>query len=271
MKKIIIAILALTLCVASVFAFAACNKGSDTTVVTVGYTLYEPMNYEDGSGTLIGFDTDLAKAVFAKLGYTVVFKEISWENKYVDLNSGTIDCIWNGFTANCADDDGEQRNTKVDFSYNYMLNAQCVVIRTADAGSLTAAANFANKTGYYESGSAGQTYATSLFDGINVTLTGATKQMDALLQVKSNSADFAVMDYQLANSIVGKGDYSNLSIISALTSESEYYAIGFKKGSELTAKVNSALKELAKDGTIATLAEKYGVSGSVITDFTSQD
>lgn len=271
MKKILIAVFALVLCVASVFAFSACDK-DEAPVVTVGYTIYEPMNYTATDGTLIGFDTELAQKVFENLGYTVIFKEISWENKYIDLNAGTIDCIWNGFTANCADDDGIQRNTKVDFSYNYMLNAQCVVIRTADAATLTDAASFANKTGYYENGSAGETYANAIFgDDATVNLRDATKQMDALTQVKSLAADFAVLDYQLANSIVGKGDYSNLSIVSGLTSESEYYAIGFKLGSELTSKVNAELKKLAADGTIATLAEKYGVSGSVITDYSDQD
>ena len=91
-------------------------------MVVVGYTVYKPMNYMDESGKLVGFDTELAEAVFEKLGYTVTFKEINWDNKYMELNGGTVDCLWNGFTANTADEDGVARSEKVDFSYNYMLN-----------------------------------------------------------------------------------------------------------------------------------------------------
>ena len=72
-----------------VFCFAACG-GSEKTVV-VGYTIYEPMNYVDESGELVGYDTELAKEVFENLGYKVVFQEIEWSSKYTDLDSGTID------------------------------------------------------------------------------------------------------------------------------------------------------------------------------------
>lgn len=258
----------ITVLSASVFAMTACNNG-DKEVVTVGYTVYPPMNYEDADGNLIGFDTELAKAVFTKLGYTVIFKEINWDNKYVDLNAGTISCIWNGFTSIGADEDNVQRNTKVDFSYNYMINAQCVVIRSSDSAALTDVASFSGKTGYVEAGSAGATYAADIFGEI-ATIRTATKQMDALMQVRTDAADFAVLDYQLANSVVGKGDYSNLTIVSSMSSDAENYAVGFKKGSALTAKVNSALEELAADGTILALAQKYGVAGSVITDYSDQ-
>ncbi len=113
MKKIIEILMVLCM----LFAFAGC--GDEKTIV-VGYTIYEPMNYKDADGELVGFDTELAEEVFDNLGYEVTFQEIVWESKYTDLNSGTIDCIWNGFTCNTADDDGVQRAEKVDFSYNYM-------------------------------------------------------------------------------------------------------------------------------------------------------
>lgn len=274
MKKVLAILLTLTL-VAAVFAFAACSgktnetetpSGDDTSkVITVGYTIYEPMNYLDENNELVGFDTDLAKAVFEKLGYTVLFKEIKWENKYTDLASGTIDCIWNGFTANCSDDDGVARSEKVDFSYNYMENNQVVVVK-ADSG-IAAAEDLKDKIGEAESGSAGEEYAKS-FDG--AVIKGVTKQTDALLDVNSGAADFAVLDAQLANSYCGKGDYSELTVAEALSNDVEYYAIGFAKGSELTAKVNEQLEALAADGTLKTIAEKYALDTSVITDFADQ-
>ena len=242
------------------------TTGNDTAkTVVVGYTIYEPMNYLDEQGELIGFDTDLAKAVFGNMGYEVIFQEIDWASKYTDLESGAIDCVWNGFTCNCADDDGIQRAEKVDFSYNYMENRQVIVCKK-DAG-IASAADLTGKLAAVESGSAGETYAKT-FEGVNVK--GFLKQTDCLFEVNAGTADFAVLDAQLAKSYAGKGDYENIVIVDELSSEVEFYAIGFKKNSELTAQVNAQLEALAADGTIAELAETYGVSNTAITDFSDQ-
>ena len=260
MKKIIalaLSVMLLALC------FAGCGAKKDT--VVVGYTIYAPMNYLDDNGELIGFDTDLAKAVFEGLGYEVIFQEIDWSSKYTDLNSGTIDCVWNGFTCNTADDDGVMRADKVDFSYNYMENRQ-VFVAKADSG-IASAADLSGKVAAVESGSAGESYANG-FEG--VTVKGFLKQTDCLMEVKAGTADFAVLDAQLAKSYAGQGDYADLAIVDGLSSEVEYYAIGFKKGSELTAKVNAQLEALAADGTISELAQEYGVENTAITDFADQ-
>ena len=260
MKKLIAILLAVLLMAA---CFTGCKAEKET--IVVGYTLYAPMNYLDENGELIGFDTDLAKAVFEGLGYEVIFQEIDWNSRYTDLASGTIDCVWNGFTCNTADDDGVLRSEKVDFSYNYMENRQ-VIVAKKDAG-IASAADLSGKVAAVESGSAGETYAAS-FEG--VTPKGFIKQTDCLFEVNAGTADFAVLDAQLAKSYAGKGDYSNLVIVDGLSSDVEYYAIGFEKGSELTAKVNAQLEKLAADGTIAKLAEKYDVVNTTITDFSDQ-
>ena len=244
--------------------FAGCTKTEEKTVV-VGYTVYAPMNYFDDNNKLIGFDTELAEAVFGNLGYKVIFQEIDWNQKYTDLNSGAIDCVWNGFTCNTADDDGILRAEKVDFSYNYMENRQVIVV-LGDSG-IKAAADLSGKQGAAESGSAGETYGNS-FEG--AVIKGFNYQTDCLFEVNAGTVDFAVLDAQLARSYCGKGDYANLTIVDALSSDVEFYAIGFKKGSDLTAQVNAQLVKLAEDGTIAALAEKYGVANTAITDFSSQ-
>ena len=233
-------------------------------VIVVGYTIYAPMNYMEG-GELVGYDTELAKAVFEGMGYKVRFQEIDWNTKYTDLEAGDIDCVWNGFTCNTADDDGILRADKVDFSYNYMENRQVVVVK--NNSGITSAADLAGKKGGAEASSAGETYAKS-FEG--VTIKTVTKQTDCLLEVNSGNMDFAVLDAQLAKSYAGKGDYQDLIILDDLSSDVEYYAVGFKKGSELTAKVNEQLEKLAADGTIAELAEKYNVANTAITDFSDQ-
>ncbi len=270
MKKIIAFVLALTM----LACFVGCapsqsggeqNQTEKKETIVVGYTIYAPMNYKDENGELIGFDTDLAKAVFGNLGYEVLFQEIDWNNKYTDLNSGAIDCVWNGFTCNTADDDGIARSEKVDFSYNYMENRQVIVVKSDS--TIAAAADLAGKTGAVESGSAGETYAKE-FEGADIK--GFNYQTDCLMEVNSGARDFAVLDAQLAKSYCGKGDYANLKIVEELSSDVEFYAIGFKKNSELTAKVNEQLDALAKDGTIQALAEKYGVLNTTILDYSDQ-
>ena len=261
--KILMMVLALTVVVGACIGLSACN---DKEVITVGYTIYSPMNYEE-NGELVGFDTDLAKKVFTDLGYEVVFKEIDWKSKYVDLNAGTIDCIWNGFTANSSDD-GTPRSEIVDFSYYYMKNYQAIVVKKSELANYTdKATSFSGKTGYIEAESAAVDYAATL-TGANVK--EAAKQMDAIMQVKANAADFAVVDYLLANSIVGTGDYADLAFVPALNSDVEYYGIGFKKGSELTAKVNAQLEKYAQDGTLAQIAATYDLTNAVITDYADQ-
>ena len=264
MKKLFAIALVLMLVLS---CFAGCGEKdgtAETKTVVVGYTLYAPMNYMEGD-QLVGFDTDLAKAVFEGLGYEVIFQEIDWDAKYTDLAAGTIDCIWNGFTANAADNDGIMRSEKVDFSYNYMENRQVIVVK-ADSG-IASAEDLNGKMGSVESGSAGETYGET-FEGANIK--GATKQTDCLMEVNSGAADLAVLDAQLAKSYVGKGDYTGLTIVEALSSDVEFYAIGFEKGSELVAQVNQQLEKLGADGTIAKIAEKYGVATTAITDFSDQ-
>ena len=261
MKKFLAIALTALLIVA---CFAGCKP--EEKIITVGYTIYAPMNYLDDNNTLIGFDTELAEKVFTNLGYKVMFQEIEWSQKYTDLNSGAIDCIWNGFTCNSTDsDDGIARSAKVDFSYNYMENRQVVVVKS-DSGIATAE-DLAGKMCGVESGSAGETYAAE-FEG--AIIKGCDFQTTTLMELLSGNIEFAVVDAQLAKSYCGKGNYADLMIVEGLSSNVEYYAIGFAKNSELTAQVNAQLEALAADGTIAALAEKYGVATTAITDFSDQ-
>jgi polar amino acid transport system substrate-binding protein len=246
------------------FALVTMASCSAENVVVVGYTIYEPMNYKNENGELVGFDTELAEKVFTNLGYKVSFKEITWEQKYTELNSGSIDCIWNGFTSN-GSDDGTPRAELVDFSYNYMENKQVVVVK-ADSG-ITSAEGLKDQIGKVEASSAGEAYAKTFEGAIVQTV---TKQTEAIFEVFMGTAKFAVVDAQLAKSLVGKGDYANLQIIETLSSEVEYYGIGFKKGSELTAKVNEQLEALAANGYLKGLAEKYGVENATILDYSDQ-
>lgn len=263
MKKIISLIMAVALVLSVAFVFASCTKEEEKEKLICGVTVFKPMNYKNDAGNWTGFDTEFAELVGKKLGMDVEFKQIEWGQKYNELKAGTINCIWNGFTANGSEEDGTKRVDLVDFSYSYMLNQQCVVVKAANKDAYATPAALAGKTIAAEKGSAGEEAAEE--NRGNGKLVSTTAQIDALVEVKAGAVDCAVMDILLAKSLVGKGDYSDLAIADAEFS-SEVYAVGFKQGSELTAKVNKAMKELNDEGKLEELAKKYELENSLLLD-----
>lgn len=223
----------------------------------VGITEYEPMNYYDTDGTLIGFDTEFTKAVCAKLGVEPEFVVIDWDSKELELKNKNIDCIWNGLTVT------EERKANMDFSTSYLRNQQVVVIRAADKDKYTAAENFDGLTVVAEGGSAG---AAAIAAGMpNAAYTEMGAQADALLEVKSGTAEAAVIDLTMAKAMTGAGtDYADLMIVDSIDMMDEEYAIGFRVGSDITAKVNEIITALTTDGTLKTLAEKYDLTDLLI-------
>lgn len=255
MKKVLSLVMALMLMVSAVAAFSSCAKEEADNTLVCGVTIFEKMNEQNEDGTWTGFETEFAQEVGKILGMDVKFQIIDWGQKYNELNSGAIDCIWNGFTANSSDD-GIKRSDLVDFSYGYMLNQQCVVVKKDNLESIKSAEDLAGKTACVEGGSAGAAYAETVTDKDKVL--SATAQINAFTEVKSGAADFIVVDILLAQNICGQGDYEDLAIVEAIELESEIYAVGFKKGSDLTAKVNDAIKQLDENGKLEELAKKYG-------------
>lgn len=261
MKKIIALVLALVMCAV---VFVGCGEDETETLVC-GVTIFENMNEKDENGNWTGFESEFAMEVGKLIGMNVEFQVIDWGQKYMELEAGTIDCIWNGFTANSSDNINgvdTKRSDLVDFSYGYMLNQQCVVIKADNAETIKSEADLAGKKAGVEGGSAGEAYATSVI-GDDGSLEKYPAQNNAFLEVKSGAVDFAVMDIVLAKNICGKGDYTDLMIVEDIVLDSEVYAIGFEKGSELTAKVNEAIKTLFANGKIAELATKYGFENVV--------
>lgn len=250
------------------FAFAACGKKSDWASVeekgyfVCGITVYAPMNYFDEDGNLTGFDTEFANAVAEKLGVEAKFQVISWPNKYMELNSGAIDLIWNGFTYG-NESDGKSRTEYVDFTYAYLENRQVLITKADRVAELNTAASLKGLKAVAEGGSSGEGVAVELA-GSEDNVTTFTSQASALMELVAGNADFAVIDYQMAKAMVGTGDYASLAINEAVQPESEVYAIGARKGSDFTAKVNEAIKALSEDGTLAELAEKYGLTNDLI-------
>ena len=262
MKRVLSLVLIVVLCLA---VFAGCKKSdddwkyiSDKGKLVIGITEYAPMNYYDTDGeTLIGFDTEFANAVCAKLGITPEFVVIEWDTKETELASKKIDCIWNGLTVK------EDRKANMDFSSSYLLNEQVVVIRSADASKFSDAASFKDVTVAAESGSAGADAVTT--DLPDAKLVEVSAQSDALLEVKAGTADAAVIDVTMATSMTGEGtDYADLTILTSIDLMDEEYAIGFRKQSTAVAKFNTVIADLSIDGTLATIAAKYDLTDLLI-------
>jgi len=222
----------------------------------VGITIYEPMNYYDADGTLTGFDTEFAELVCAELGLTPEFVEINWDTKEIELAAKSIDCIWNGMTITPA------RAAEMSISLPYVKNAQVVVVKNDSAIATTA--DLIGKAVVAELGSAGE--AQIVGEDADESLAqaeyiGMGKQTDCLMEVKAGTADAAVLDWTLAKSMVGEGtDYADLVMIDGLELATEEYGIAFRKGSDMTEKVNDVIKALVADGSLTALADKYGLS-----------
>lgn len=256
MKKII----ALLLTAVMVLMLGACTSGKSGDAsadlaaakekgeLVIGYTIYEPMNYLDENKKLTGFDTEFAEAVCEKLGVKAKFVEIDWDNKLMELESGNIDCIWNGMTIT------DEIKAGADVTKPYAKNKQVVVMKAEAAENIKSVDDLKGLKFAAEAGSAGAAAAAD--NGLGENLIETAAQTDALLEAESGAADACVIDITMAESMTGEGtSYANLKTAIKLTDEE--YGIAFRKGSDLTEKVNSIMDELKKDGTLDALAEKY--------------
>ena len=216
----------------------------------IGYTVYAPMNYTDDEGNFTGFDTELATAVCEKLGVTPEFQEINWETKVIELDAGTIDCIWNGMTLT------EDIMEITACTEAYAKNAQ-VIVMNKDA-EYTGTADLVSASIAYEAGSAGQETIEAEENLSQADLVPMATQADCLPEVKAGSCQAAVLDLTLANAMIGEGtSYTDLEIKDELNVEE--YGVAFRKGSDVADAVNEAFAALREDGTMQALADKYNL------------
>ena len=255
MKKAIKLLALLFAFVMVVGCFAGCgSKSSDLQAVkdadklVVGVTVYPPMDYLNDDGEWTGFDAELAQMFADELGVNCQIVIITWANKVAELNSKQIDLVWNGMTA--SDELGEQ----IDFSVSYAKNAQVAVVKK---GSALTADGVKDATIAVEGGSAGATVAEETIKGTKINK--VTAQVDALGEVLAGTSDVAIVDITMAQSVVGKGAYVDLEVLSGASYGDEIFAVGLRKGSDLKAELDTFLKAKYADGTLGQLAEKYSV------------
>jgi len=249
---------ALPLLMVAGLSLVGCNNAGDVNDVkksgflNVGITIYEPMDYfaEDGE-TITGFDAELANAFAETLGVSTRFTIIKWDSKVLELTSKKIDLIWNGMTIT------DELKQNIDLTIPYATNYQCVVTKTANIDDYVSPDSIKDKKVAVELGSAGESAA----EGVT-NLNKVTSQEAALLEVKAGTSDCAIIDVTMANSVVGKGDFADLSTVSAdkIAFEKEDFGVGARKNSDLTDKLNVFFKDSYKSGLLNTLSEKYNVA-----------
>lgn len=225
----------------------------DKGTLVVGITDFEPMDYKDDDGNWIGFDADLATAFAEELGVDVEFVEIDWDNKIMELDGKTIDCVWNGMTLT------DEVTSSMECSNAYCNNAQVVVVPSDKASDYQDEDSIKDLSFAAESGSAGEAALT----GLGIDVTPVKSQADALMEVASGTSDGAVIDSLMAAAMVGEGTgYADLTYTVSLNSEE--YGVGFRKGSDICEELNKFLSDSYADGSIQKIAETYGVQAALI-------
>ncbi|MBQ2152445.1 MAG: amino acid ABC transporter substrate-binding protein [Clostridia bacterium] len=235
---------------------------TDRNTFTVGFDAeFPPYGYQDDNGEYVGFDLDLAAEVCKRNGWELLKKPIDWDSKDLELGSGTIDCIWNGFTINGRED-------AYTWTEAYVDNSQVFVV-AADSGIKTKA-DLEGKTVAVQADSSALAALTDEEDNDeNLALADTFAELievpdynTAFMNLEAGAVDAIAMDIGVANyQLSSRGD--KYVILDEVLSAEEY-GVGFKLGNtELRDTVQKTLNEMAEDGTFMKIAEKWELQDSV--------
>lgn len=232
---------------------------------TVGFDAeFPPYGYMGEDGEYVGFDLDLAAEVCKRQGWELVKQPINWDTKDMELSSGSIDCIWNGFTMNGREDD-------YTWSVPYVDNSQVFVV--AEDSGITTKADLAGKTVGVQADSSALAALEDEESQENLDLAASFAALNqfadyntGFMELEAGSIDALAMDIGVANYQIK--DREGYTILTG-NNGSEYlateqYGIGFLKGNdELKDQVETTLMEMVDDGTFMEIAEKYDLTDSV--------
>lgn len=261
-KRVIALVLMAAMLVGTIGVSNTVYAENDDSTLIVGFDAeFPPYGYKDENGEYVGFDLDLAAEVCERRGWTLVKQPIDWNSKDMELSSGSIDCIWNGFTIN-------GRENEYTWSVPYVDNSQVVIVKK-DSG-ITALTDLVDKVVVVQTDSS----ALAAFTGegaseenIALCKTFADLQQvadynSAFMNLESGIVDAICMDIGVAQfQVESRGD--EFVILEEYVS-SEAYGIGFKLGNEeLRNQVQETLREMEEDGTFATIAEEWGLSDCI--------
>ena len=239
------------------------TAAGDRTQLIVGFDAeYPPYGYMDENGEYVGFDLDLAQEVCDRNGWELVKQPIDWDAKDMELNSGSIDCIWNGFTMDGREDDYA-------WSDPYVDNSQ-VIVTSADSG-ITKLSDLSGKTVGVQAASAALSVLSdeeqqkALADTFG-KLQEFADYNTAFAELEAGSVDAIAMDIGVAQYQIDSRNNGSFIILDEHLN-SEQYGIGFAlNNTDLRDTVNKDLHTLKENGTFDELAEKYGLTDMVCLD-----
>lgn len=252
MKKFVAVLTAVLM----VIGLCACGKAGKT--FTVGFDAeFPPYGYMNESGEYVGFDLDLAQEVCNRKGWTLVKQPIDWDAKDMELSSGSIDCIWNGFTMN-------GREEQYTFSVPYVDNSQVYVVK--DGSGIASEADMAGKIVGVQADSSA---LAALEDESKAEVKDSFAELvqfadynTGFMNLESGAIDVLALDLGVANYQIESRDGGFVILDEQLASEQ--YGIGFLKGNtELKDEVEATLMEMVNDGTFGKIAEQYGLTDSI--------
>lgn len=242
---------------------AADTADGERTTLTVGFDAeFPPYGYMDEDGEYVGFDLDLAAEVCKRQGWELVKQPINWDTKDMELSSGSIDCIWNGFTMNGREDE-------YTWSVPYVDNSQVFVV--AEDSGISTKADLAGKTVGVQADSSALAALEDEESQENLDLAASFAALNqfadyntAFMELEAGSIDALAMDIGVANYQISQRE--GYTILTGDNDQeylaTEQYAIGFLKGNdELKDLVESTLMQMVDDGTFMEIAEKYADYG----------
>ena len=259
-KRVFAVMMAAAMTAGMMTAGVTVQAGVEDKTLIVGFDAeYPPFGYKDDNGEYVGFDLDLAQEVCDNLGWELVKKPINWDSKDMELNSGTIDCIWNGFTINGREDD-------YTWTDPYLNNEQVMVV-AADSG-IEKLADLEGKNVVVQAASAALDALNSddnkdLTDSF-ASLTENPDYNTAFMNIDSGAADAVAVDIGVANYQIAQRDAGKYVILDEPI-QNEQYGIGFKKGNdELKDMVWAEVEKLNESGEVKKLAEKYDIDENML-------
>jgi polar amino acid transport system substrate-binding protein len=231
-------------------AAAAQLDTGDFTLVVGFDASFPPYGYQDDNGELVGFDLDLAKEVAKRRGWKVELRPIDWDSKDAELSSGSINCIWNGFTINGRED-------LYTWSEPYVDSSQVILVRK-DSPIYTKA-DLANKVVEAQADSSGlKALQDPSCDELRKSLRQVIEVPNfnlAYMELQAGTCDAVVIDYSVAVRLMKGNDVARMLDENLTT---EQYGIGFKLGNTaLRDKVQETLDQMHTDGTFSTISKKW--------------
>ena len=255
MKKIIAIMLAVVLAATSAFVLASCGESNETSDTGSGSdankaelhmatnAFFEPYEYYEGK-KIVGIDAEIAEAICDKLGYKLVIDDMEFDSIITAVSSGKADFGMAGMTVT------DERKKAVDFTDSYTTATQVIIVPEKDS-KVNNADDIAKASVGVQLGTTGDLYVSDV-EGASVER--FSKGADAVLALTKGKVDCVVIDNEPAKAFVEQNE--GIKILDD-PFENEDYAICLKKGSELTEKINGALKELKEDGTVKKIVDKY--------------